>query len=77
MSTPTAMEIVVESPAPSTPSGRPVTQPAIMNGASSALSATLNTCTKIVGFTIPVPRSADPIDTSANCSASPGRHQRR
>ena len=31
----------------------------------------------MVGLAIPVPRSADPIDTSANCSAMPGVNQRR
>ena len=77
MPTPTATEIELESPAPSTPSGLPVSQPAIMKGASAAFSATVNTWTKIVGFTIPVPRSADPMETSANWSPRPGRNQCR
>lgn len=41
-----------------------------------ALRLTVMTCTTMVGFTIPVPRNADPIDTSANCIARFGRNQR-
>jgi len=33
--------------------------------------------TTMVGCTMPVPRSAEPIATSANCSASPGVYQYR
>ena len=41
------------------------------------LSATVPAWTTIVGLTTPVPRKAEPIATSANCSARPGVNQRR
>jgi hypothetical protein len=50
-----------------------VPQPAIRTGASAALITTVANCTTIVGFAMPVPRSAAPNDTSANCSAIAGR----
>ena len=75
--TPAATEIVVASAAPATPSGLPVIQPAMSTGASSALRTTVSACTTIVGLTMPVPRSPDPMTARANCSASPGTNQKR
>ena len=65
------------SPAPATPSGRPVPHPAMRMGAKTTLSTTVSICTSMPGFTMPVPRKALPMDTSANWSASPGMYQRR
>ncbi len=73
--TPTPTDRELASPAPATPIAWPVPHPAISTGASTALSITVNTCTIIVGCTIPVPRSAEPMATSGNCSARLGRNQ--
>ena len=43
-----------------------------MIGAKTALSATERIWTTMVGFTTPVPRRAEPIEISVNCSARPG-----
>ena len=51
--------------------------PAIRIGASRALISTVSICTIMPGLAMPVPRRADPIATSANCSAMPGRNQYR
>ena len=75
--TPTATEMEVESPAPATPMGRPVGHPAIMMGERMALRTTVMTCTRMVGFTIPVPRRAAPMEMRANWSPSPGRNHMR
>ena len=40
-------------------------------------NSTVSICTIMVGLTMPVPRSAEPIATAANCSASPGVYQYR
>jgi hypothetical protein len=74
---PTTIEIVVASPAPATPIGRPVSQPAISTGESSALISTETIWTSMVGLTTPVPRKAAPMLTSGNWSARPGRNQWR
>ncbi len=42
-----------------------------------AFKTTVSTCTIMVGCTIPVPRSADPMETTANCNAKLGRNQCR
>ena len=52
-------------------------QPAMRIGARIVLITSVSTCTTIVGFTMPVPRSAEPIATIANCNAMPGRNQYR
>jgi hypothetical protein len=44
-------------------------------GASTTFTITVSICTMIAGCTMPVPRSADPITTIANCSAKLGRNQ--
>ncbi len=36
---------------------------------------TVSICTTMLGLAMPVPRSAEPSATSANCSASPGAYQ--
>ena len=69
------MDTVLASPAPATPSGRCVPQPAINIGASTVFNTTVSICTIMVGFTIPVPRKADAIATCANCNAMPGVYQ--
>ena len=46
-----------------------------MIGDRIAFRTTVDTCTTIVGFTMPVPLSADPIEIKANCSPRPGRNQ--
>ena len=43
--------------------------------ASSVFSSTVNAWIAIVGFTMPVPRSAEPIVTCAKPSAKPGKNQ--
>ncbi len=53
--------------APATPSGRPDPQPNISTGASMMLMITVAVCTTMPGLKLPVPRSAAPIATSANC----------
>ena len=74
---PAATASVLASPAPATPRGWPVSQPAIRMGASSAFSSTVAICTIIVGFTTPVPRRPEIITMFTYCSASPGRNQAR
>ena len=74
---PTAIDIELARPAPATPSGTPVPQPAIKTGASIVFSSTVKAWITMVGFTIPVPRSAEPITTCAKPSARPGRNQYR
>ena len=74
---PNATASVLASPAPATPSGWPVPRPAISTGASTMLTTTVASCTSIVGLTMPVPRSAEPMAIIANCSASPGTYQYR
>ena len=49
MTTPTASEMELASPAPATPMGYPVPQPAISTGAKMAFKITVNTCTTMVG----------------------------
>ena len=66
-----------DTAAPATPNGRPVPHPKIRNGASTMLMITLAVDTIIPGLKLPVARSADPIATSANCSASAGMNQSR
>ena len=75
--TPTAMASELARPAPATPSGWPVPQPAISTGARMAFRNTVSTCTIMVGLTIPVPRSAEPMATTANCRPRLGRNQCR
>ena len=77
MTTPAASEMELANPAPATPMGCPVPQPAIRTGAKMAFKITVNTCTTMVGWTIPVPRNAEPMTTIANCSARLGRNQCR
>src|SRR5260221_11895547 len=43
--------------------GLPVPHPAMSTGARAAFSSTVSICTTMVGFTMPVPRSAEPITT--------------
>ena len=62
----------VEIAAPATPSGAPVTQPKISNGASTMLMITVAVWTTMPGLKLPVPRSAAPIATSAELQ----RHRR-
>src|SRR6187551_779583 len=65
---PTTTATSVEMAAPATPIGCPVHQPKIRIGASSMLRTTVAVCTTMPGLKLPVPRSADPIATMANCS---------
>ena len=62
---------------PATPSGWPVTQPNISIGASTMFSTTVADCMIIPGLKSPMPRSADPVATIANCSAIAGMNQAR
>jgi hypothetical protein len=75
--TPSARDSELASPAPATPKGCPVPQPAMSTGASTAFKMTVSTCTIMLGCTIPVPRSAEPMATTANCSARLGRNHHR
>jgi hypothetical protein len=63
--------------APATPSGRPVPQPKIRNGASTRLTMTVVVWTIMPGLKLPVPRSAAPMLTMANCSDMAGMNQSR
>ncbi len=47
------------------------------HGSQRGVDNTVNTCTIMVGLTMPVPRNAEDMETSANCSASPGKNQYR
>ena len=75
--TPTTTATNVARAAPATPSGRPVPHPKIRNGASTMLMITVAVPTIVPALKLPMPRSADPIDTAANCKAIAGMNQRR
>ena len=75
--TPMAIATSVESAAPATPRAMPVPHPKISTGASTMLRMTVAVCTTMPGRKLPVPRSADPIATRPNCSASEGMNQSR
>jgi hypothetical protein len=74
---PTATATSVEIAAPATPSGCPVPQPKIRNGASTMFSTTVDDWTTMPGLKLPVPLSAADIATMPNCSAMAGMNQRR
>ena len=76
-STPKTKAIKVARPAPRTPSGWCVSQPAISIGASTTFISTVKICTIMVGFTMPVPRSADAMEMSANCKPMAGTNHSR
>ena len=73
--TPITIAIELARPAPATPIAYPVPQPAINTGASNVFSNTVSAWIAIVGFTMPVPRSAAPMPTIANWRPSAGRYQ--
>ena len=52
-------------------------QPKINSGASTMLTNTEAVCTIIPGLKLPVPRSAAPMATMANCSAMAGMNHSR
>ena len=76
-STPTTTATRVEIAAPATPIGYPVNQPKIRIGASTMFTTTVVVCTIIPGLKLPVPRSAEPMATIANCSDIAGMNQSR
>ncbi len=75
--TPTTTATSVEIAAPATPIARPVNQPKMRMGASSMLRTTVAVWTTMPGLKLPVPRSAEPIATIANCSDIAGMNHSR
>ena len=66
---------MVANPAPATPIGRPVPQPATRTGVRTMLTSTVSICTTMVGLTMPVPCKVAPIAAIANWKPTVGRNQ--
>jgi hypothetical protein len=69
---PTMMAISEAKAAPETPIATTGPQPKMKIGASTMLRITEADCATMPGLKLPVPRNAEAIATSANCSAIAG-----